>query len=195
MAHELGKDKIRVNTIAPAWTETDMADKHLERLGREKVAAQFPLGRIGQADDVAKATIFLLSKDAEFIHRHDGDGGRRHGDARIPAEVAGRTWPKRANYRSRCGRGAALPIAAETCPATRNSCRTPCSASRSCLLPGNPCGTYPGRQADCGNRCQSLRAVTEKESISSVNRLHPVHEIGHAIGQRIGNSKFIRAVS
>jgi NAD(P)-dependent dehydrogenase (short-subunit alcohol dehydrogenase family) len=67
MAHELGKDKIRVNTVAPAWTETDMADKHLERLGREKVAQQFPLGRIGQADDVAKATIFLLSKDAEFI--------------------------------------------------------------------------------------------------------------------------------
>ncbi len=67
MAHELGRDKIRVNTIAPAWTETDMADKHLERLGREKVAAGFPLGRIGQAEDVAKATIFLLSPDAEFI--------------------------------------------------------------------------------------------------------------------------------
>ena len=67
MAYELAKDKIRVNTIAPAWTETDMADKHLERLGREKVAGQFPLGRIGQADDVAKATIFLLSNDADFI--------------------------------------------------------------------------------------------------------------------------------
>jgi 3-oxoacyl-[acyl-carrier protein] reductase len=67
MASELGSAGVRVNCIAPAWTETEMADKHLERLGRENVAKQFPLGRIGRPEDVADATAFLLGDDARFI--------------------------------------------------------------------------------------------------------------------------------
>jgi 3-oxoacyl-[acyl-carrier protein] reductase len=67
MALELGPDRIRVNCIAPSWTETDMADASLTALGREDVAKSFPLGRIGLPDDVAKATAFLLSDDASFI--------------------------------------------------------------------------------------------------------------------------------
>ena len=39
MAKELAPDKIRVNCIAPAWTETDMAAPSLDALGREDVAA------------------------------------------------------------------------------------------------------------------------------------------------------------
>jgi len=35
--------------------------------GREKVAAGFPLGRIGLPEDVANATCFLLSDEAAFI--------------------------------------------------------------------------------------------------------------------------------
>ena len=77
MAHELGSDQIRVNTIAPAWTETDMAAPHLERLGRDNVAPRFPLGRIGQPDDVASATCYLLSDLAQFVTGtvHTVDGG------------------------------------------------------------------------------------------------------------------------
>ncbi len=67
MAKELGPHGIRVNCIAPAWTETDMAAKHLDRLGRDQVAKQVPLGRIGQADDVADATAFLFGNDSRFI--------------------------------------------------------------------------------------------------------------------------------
>lgn len=67
MAHELAPDKIRVNCIAPAWTETDMAAASLDRMGREKVARDFPLGRIGQPQDVADATLFLLSDLSQFI--------------------------------------------------------------------------------------------------------------------------------
>ena len=67
MAKELAPDKIRVNCIAPAWTETDMAAPSLDALGRAEVAASFPLGRIGQAEDVAGATVFLLSDLASFI--------------------------------------------------------------------------------------------------------------------------------
>ncbi len=66
MAHELAP-KIRVNCVAPAWTETDMADASLTALGRDDVAAKFPLGRIGLPEDVASATVFLLSDQARFV--------------------------------------------------------------------------------------------------------------------------------
>ena len=66
MAKELAPE-IRVNCIAPAWTETDMADASLTELGRENVAKDFPLGRIGLPQDVAGATLFLLSDLARFV--------------------------------------------------------------------------------------------------------------------------------
>jgi 3-oxoacyl-[acyl-carrier protein] reductase len=66
MAKELAPS-IRVNCIAPAWTETDMADASLSELGRENVAKDFPLGRIGLPEDVAGATLFLLSDLARFV--------------------------------------------------------------------------------------------------------------------------------
>ncbi len=66
MALELGPT-IRVNCIAPAWTETDMADASLTKLGRDEVAKGFVLGRIGLPEDVAKATCFMLSDAAGFI--------------------------------------------------------------------------------------------------------------------------------
>jgi NAD(P)-dependent dehydrogenase (short-subunit alcohol dehydrogenase family) len=67
MAKELAPDRIRVNCVAPAWTETDMAAPSLDALGRDQVAAGFPLGRIGLPQDVAGATCFLLSDLAAFI--------------------------------------------------------------------------------------------------------------------------------
>jgi 3-oxoacyl-[acyl-carrier protein] reductase len=67
MALELASSQIRVNCVAPAWTETDMAAPSLDAIGREKVSAMFPLGRIGQPEDVAKATTFLLSDLASFV--------------------------------------------------------------------------------------------------------------------------------
>lgn len=66
MALELAP-KIRVNCVAPGWTETDMAAPSLTELGREDVAKGFPLGRIGLPEDVAGATLFLLSDLAQFI--------------------------------------------------------------------------------------------------------------------------------
>jgi len=66
MAKELAPS-IRVNCVAPAWTETDMADASLTELGREEVAKDFPLGRIGLPQDVAGATVFLLSDLARFV--------------------------------------------------------------------------------------------------------------------------------
>jgi len=67
MALELAPDRIRVNCVAPAWTETDMARGPVEKIGRDKVVAGFPLGRIGQPEDAAGATVYLLSDLAKFV--------------------------------------------------------------------------------------------------------------------------------
>lgn len=67
MAMELAPHRIRVNCIAPAWTETDMATAKIDEIGRESVVRGFPLGRIGLPDDVAGATVFLLSDLSGFI--------------------------------------------------------------------------------------------------------------------------------
>lgn len=67
MALELAPDRIRVNCIAPAWTETEMVTEKIDAIGRESVVSGFPLGRIGLPDDIAGATCFLLSDLAGFI--------------------------------------------------------------------------------------------------------------------------------
>jgi NAD(P)-dependent dehydrogenase (short-subunit alcohol dehydrogenase family) len=67
MAKELAKDRIRVNCVAPAWTESDMSWGPVDKIGREKVVAGFPLGRIGLPEDVAGATVYLLSPLAKFV--------------------------------------------------------------------------------------------------------------------------------
>ena len=67
MALELAPDKIRVNCIAPAWTETEMATEKIDAIGRESVVRGFPLGRIGLPEDVAGGTLYLLSDLAAFV--------------------------------------------------------------------------------------------------------------------------------
>jgi len=67
MAKELARDRIRVNCVAPAWTESDMSRGPVDKIGRDKVIADFPLGRIGRPEDVAGATLYLLSDLAQFV--------------------------------------------------------------------------------------------------------------------------------
>ncbi len=67
MALELAPQRIRVNCIAPAWTETEMATEKINAIGRETVIQGFPLGRIGLPDDVAGAAIYLLSGLSSFV--------------------------------------------------------------------------------------------------------------------------------
>lgn len=66
-ATELAKDRIRVNCVAPAWTETDTATALIDRFGRDQIVARCPLGRTGVPDDVAGPTCFLLSDLAAYM--------------------------------------------------------------------------------------------------------------------------------
>ena len=69
LARELGPRKIRVNSIAPGFTETEgVLDTELmgSDAGKEFVA-RTPLGRIGRPDDIAPAVVFLASGDSGWV--------------------------------------------------------------------------------------------------------------------------------
>jgi len=73
MAIELGKFGITVNAVAPGFIETDMNRAVAERLGLdfEDYKAQrvqnIPVGRVGQAADIAAAVAYFVSEDAGFV--------------------------------------------------------------------------------------------------------------------------------
>lgn len=59
-ANEFGGKGVRVNSIAPGLTESPMTEKELSLPGlRETFLKEYPLGRIGTADDVAEAALWL----------------------------------------------------------------------------------------------------------------------------------------
>ncbi|TQK69978.1 MULTISPECIES: SDR family oxidoreductase [unclassified Nocardioides] len=65
LAVELGPD-VRVNAVAPAVVKTKFAGALYE--GREAdVAAQYPLQRLGEPDDIGSVVAFLLSDDAAWL--------------------------------------------------------------------------------------------------------------------------------
>ncbi|WP_326567608.1 SDR family NAD(P)-dependent oxidoreductase [Amycolatopsis rhabdoformis] len=65
-AKELGRSGIRVNAVAPGVIETDLTSGLSDEAKADNVA-KTPLGRLGTAEDVAKAIRFLVSDDAAFI--------------------------------------------------------------------------------------------------------------------------------
>jgi 3-oxoacyl-[acyl-carrier protein] reductase len=65
LAREVATRSIRVNAIAPGWIDTAMTAP-LERV-RALVAAQTPMGRFGEPDDIAWAAVYLASDEAKFV--------------------------------------------------------------------------------------------------------------------------------
>jgi NAD(P)-dependent dehydrogenase (short-subunit alcohol dehydrogenase family) len=59
---------IRVNTIAPGGTRTEMFERGFPtEEARERVASTSPMNHIAHPDDIARAALFLLSDDARWI--------------------------------------------------------------------------------------------------------------------------------
>ena len=66
MAEDHAPQKIRVNCIRPGPTRTPMVDTSTpEKLAR--YAKRVPLGRIGEADDIARAAVYLASDEASLL--------------------------------------------------------------------------------------------------------------------------------
>lgn len=66
VARELARRNVTVNAITPGFIETEMTDDLGEK-ARTELTAQIPLGRLGVAEDVAHAVIYLASNQAGYI--------------------------------------------------------------------------------------------------------------------------------
>ncbi len=66
VARELASRGITANTLAPGFIETDMTAELGEAVKTELVKT-IPLGRIGQAEDIAEAALFLAGPGAKYI--------------------------------------------------------------------------------------------------------------------------------
>lgn len=67
MARELGPDGIRVNSITPGLIQTDITGGKLTEEMRVEILKGIPLNRLGDAEDVANACLFLASDLSSYI--------------------------------------------------------------------------------------------------------------------------------
>jgi NAD(P)-dependent dehydrogenase (short-subunit alcohol dehydrogenase family) len=67
MARELGADNIRVNSITPGLIQTDITGDKLTPEIRTDIIKGIPLGRLGDATDVANACLFLASELSAYL--------------------------------------------------------------------------------------------------------------------------------
>ena len=78
MSLEWGKLGIRVNAVSPGFIDAGMSASHYrDETERKKREAMVPMQRIGNANDIAKVVMFLLSDDSSYVHGENilVDGG------------------------------------------------------------------------------------------------------------------------
>lgn len=78
LATELGPQGIRVNAIAPGWTETERVVELMQGRAQvngttpedemRKITAAIPFGRMGRPDEFADALVWLASPRASYVH-------------------------------------------------------------------------------------------------------------------------------
>jgi 3-oxoacyl-[acyl-carrier protein] reductase len=68
-ARELAKRSITVNAVAPGFIATAMTDALSDKV-RDELTAQIPLERLGSAEDIANAVVFLASEQSAYITGH-----------------------------------------------------------------------------------------------------------------------------
>ncbi|NLZ79187.1 MAG: 3-oxoacyl-ACP reductase FabG [Gammaproteobacteria bacterium] len=66
LAREVGSRSITVNAVAPGFIDTDMT-RELPEAQREALMTQIPLGRLGQAEEIANVVTFLASEQASYV--------------------------------------------------------------------------------------------------------------------------------
>jgi NAD(P)-dependent dehydrogenase (short-subunit alcohol dehydrogenase family) len=71
-AVQYGRDGIRCNAICPGDIDTPLVQAYFDTAEdpaalRARVCAEYPLGRIGRPDEIARAALFLASDDASFM--------------------------------------------------------------------------------------------------------------------------------
>ena len=66
LAQEGARYNITVNAIAPGYVDTDMVAAVPDNV-LEKIVAKIPVGRLGHADEIARAVMFLIADSATFV--------------------------------------------------------------------------------------------------------------------------------
>jgi 3-oxoacyl-[acyl-carrier protein] reductase len=66
LAKEFASKGITVNALAPGFVETEMVESIPEKV-RQRLLDQIPLKRFGKAEEVARAVIYLVSSDGDYI--------------------------------------------------------------------------------------------------------------------------------
>jgi NAD(P)-dependent dehydrogenase (short-subunit alcohol dehydrogenase family) len=68
LAKDVAREGIRAVSVRPGMIETEMTQKTLaDRETREAIESTIAMGRVGQADEIANAIVWLLSDEASFI--------------------------------------------------------------------------------------------------------------------------------
>ena len=66
LAQEGARNNITVNVVAPGYIATEMVMAVPEKV-RDSIIAQIPVGRLGEADEIARCVVFLAADEAGFI--------------------------------------------------------------------------------------------------------------------------------